>query len=50
MYNVINISTGTVVIRFGTKDSADYWVEVNNTDETGQYMELYKVVKEKKPQ
>lgn len=46
MYTVVNQSTGIVVVRFLNRADAVHWMEVNNVDEKGEPMMLYKIVRE----
>lgn len=45
MYLVINISTGIVAARFASRENAMHWAAMNNVDDEGNPLGLYKIVK-----
>ncbi len=45
MYLVINISTGIVAARFASRENANHWLTLNNFDDDGNSLGLYKIVK-----
>ena len=45
MYQIVNDSTGIPVARFSDKGYALAWMQDNNTDEKGEYMQLYRIEK-----
>jgi hypothetical protein len=50
MYQIVNDSTGIPVARFSDKGYALAWMQDNNTDEKGEYMQLYRIEKVKQAQ
>jgi hypothetical protein len=50
MYEIINKSSGIVVIKFLNRDDAAWWLECNNLDNDGLSLGLYEIRKVKSKQ